>query len=186
MNRNTGRIIGAAGAAGAAALGVVAGLVLSGAKRTAKKAGLALSGDWERQLKAEHRTVRKLLKAMVDSRLGDAVERASLVASADEVLTRHAMEEENVIYPALTTAGAGDAVGLLFAEHAEIKTLLRALHELSFEAPDWAECAARLRKLFLRHIKAEEQLFPALHQSGDRNRNKALTTLVRREAVRMS
>ena len=183
MNRNTGRMIGAAGAA---ALGVVAGLVIGGARRTAVKAGMALTGDWEKQLKAEHRAMRKLLKAMVDSQVGDSVERASLVASADEVLTRHALEEEKVIYPALTAAGAGDAVDLLFAEHAEMKTLLRALQELSFEDPDWADSAVRLRQLFLRHIKSEEELFPVLHQLGDRDRNKALTTLVRREAVRVS
>ena len=183
MNRNTGRLLGAAGAA---ALGIVAGLALSKTRRAALKAGLALTGDWEKQLKAEHRMIRKLLKAMVDSQIGDAVERASLVASTDEVLTRHALEEEKVIYPALTAAGAGDAVDLLFAEHAEMKTLLRALQELSFEDSDWAESATRLRKLFLRHIKAEEELFPVLHQLGDRERNKALTTLVRREAVRVS
>jgi hemerythrin superfamily protein len=183
MNRNAGRMIGAAGAA---ALGLVAGLALSRTKQVARKAGMALTGDWEKQLKAEHRSVRKLLKGMVDSQLGDAVERASLLASTDELLTRHGLEEEKVIYPALRTAGAGEAVELLFSEHAEMKTRLRGLQEMSFEDPVWAERAAELRRLFLRHIRTEEELFPVLRELGDEARNKALTALVRREAARVS
>ncbi len=182
MNRNTGRLI----AVSAAALGIVTGLALSKTKRAALKASLALAGDWEKQLKAEHATIKKLLKAMVDSGLDEAVKRAELLASADEILTRHGLEEEKVIYPALKSAGAGDAVDLLYADHAEMKTLLRAIQELSAEDPDWVERASDLRKLFLRHLKTEEDLFPLLHQLGDRGRNQALTTLVRKEAVRVS
>ena len=183
MNRNTGRMIGAAGVA---ALGLVAGLALSRTKRAALKAGMALTGDWEKQLKREHRSLRKFLKGMVDSQLGDTVERASLLASTDELLTRHALEEEKVIYPALRQAGAGEAVDLLFAEHAEMKTRLRGLQEMSFEDALWGERAADLRKLLLRHIHAEEDMFPLLRELGDDARNKTLTTLVRREAVRLS
>jgi hemerythrin superfamily protein len=183
MNRNTGRLIGAAGVA---AFGLVAGLALGRTKKAAMKAGMALTGDWEKQLRSEHRHVRKLLKGMVDSQVGDTVERASLLASADELVTRHTLEEEKVIYPALKAIGAGEAVDLLFAEHGEMKTMLRALQELSFEDPDWGEGAARLRRLFLDHIKAEEELFPLLHEHADDRRNKTLTSLVRREAVRVS
>jgi hemerythrin superfamily protein len=181
-SRNTGRLIAAAGVA---ALGVAAGLALSKTKRTARKAAMALTGDWERQLKAEHRSVRKLLKAMVDSGIDQAAERATLLTSLDDILTRHALEEEKVIYPALQSAGAGEAVAVLFAGHAEMKTLVRGLQELAAEDPLWLDGAKALRKLVLGHVKAEEELFPLLHELGDKDRNRTLTTLVRREAVRV-
>jgi iron-sulfur cluster repair protein YtfE (RIC family) len=183
MNRNTGRIIGAAGVA---ALGVVAGLALSRSKQTAMKAVMALTGDWERQLKAEHGAIRKLLKAMVDAELTDAARRAELLEALDDVLTRHSIEEEKVIYPALRAAGSSTASALLFADHGEMKTMVRALQELPPADPAWNEAAKALRQLFLRHVKQEEELFPLLHQLGDKTRNKALTQLVRREAVRLS
>jgi hemerythrin superfamily protein len=183
MNRNTGRMIGAAGVA---ALGVVAGLALSRSKRTAMKAVMALTGDWEKQLKAEHTAIKKLLKAMVETELPDGARRAELAEALDDVLTRHSLEEEKVIYPALKAAGSGVAADLLFAEHGEMKTMLRVLQELPPEDPAWTEAAKAFRKLFLRHARQEEELFPLLHQLGDKTRNKALTQLVRREAVRVS
>jgi hemerythrin superfamily protein len=183
MNRNTGRLMGAAGVA---ALGVVAGLALSRSKHAAMKAVMALTGDWERQLKAEHAAIKKLLKAMVDAELTDAPKRAELLAAVDDVITRHSLEEEKVIYPALRAAGSNGAAALLFADHGEMKTLLRTLQELPPEDPAWDEGAKALRKLFLSHARQEEELFPLLHQLGDKSRNKALTQLVRREAVRMS
>ena len=181
-SRNTGRLIGAAAAAG---LGVLAGLALSRAKQTALKAGLALTGGWEKQLKAEHRAIKRLVRAMAESDLGEAAERTALLAAVDDILTRHALEEEKVIYPALQSAGAGEAVDELFADHAAMKTLVRGLQELGLEDPLWLEGARGLRKLVLRHIKGEEELFPLLHELGDDERNKTLTTLVRREAVRV-
>lgn len=182
MNRTTGRMIGAAGVA----LGVVAGLALSRTRRTAVKAVMALTGDWEKQLKAEHRSLKKALKAMADSELFEPVRRTQLLASVDQMLTRHALEEEKVIYPALVAAGAAGAVDQLYADHAEMKTLVRALQELPVEGAPWIEGAEALRKLVNRHVRREEQLFPLLHQLGDKTRNKALTTLMRKEGVRVS
>jgi hemerythrin superfamily protein len=182
-SHNTGRMIRAAALAG---IGVVAGLALSRTRQTALKASMALTGDWEKQLKAEHRTIKRLVRSMAESDLGEAVERTALLASVDDALTRHALEEEKVIYPALKSAGAGAAVDELFADHAAMKTLVRGLQELGLEDPLWREGAIGLRALVLRHIKGEEELFPLLHELGDEQRNKALTTLVRREAVRVS
>lgn len=181
--RTTGKVIAVAGAA---ALGLAAGIALSRTRRTALKAVMALTGDWEKQLKAEHTAIRKLLKAMVDSEPGEAVKRAALLESVDETLTRHALEEEKVIYPALKTAGAGEATELLYGDHGRMKTLVRELQELAAEDPAWVDKAKALRRLFQKHVKAEEELFPLLHELGDAQRNRTLTGLVRKEAVRVS
>ncbi len=181
--RDTGRVMALAGAA---AIGVMAGLALSRTRRTAMKAVMALTGDWERQLKAEHAVVKRLLKAMAESEPGEAVKRTTLLASVDEALTRHALEEEKVIYPALKSAGAEEATELLYADHAQLKTRIRELQEVSAEDPLWVESAKTLRRLFQTHVRAEEQLFPLLHDLGDKPRNRALTGQMRREGARVS
>jgi iron-sulfur cluster repair protein YtfE (RIC family) len=183
MHRNTGRLIGAAGVA---ALGVVAGLAFSRTKHAALMAGLMMTGDWEKQLKGEHAALKKALKAMADSDILEPVKRTALLTHLDELMTRHTLEEEKVIYPALKTAGAGAGVDALYLEHGEMKTQLRELRELSPEDPAWADRAKALRQQILHHFETEEDLFPLLHQLSDRQRNKALTELVRREAVRVS
>ena len=182
--RMTGRLIGVAGAA---ALGVAAGLSLGGARRAVARASMALNGDWERQMKAEHRALRKLLKAMADSEIEDAARRAGLLAEVSEVLTRHLLEEENIIYPALGASGLTRAVKTQLDEHADMRALIRTLEEPAPEDPAWAVSAKRLRALVLRHERQEEQeLFLKLHDDAPTGDNDRLTHLVRREGLRVS
>ena len=174
------------GAAGLAAIGVVAGLAVGRARQMTTRAGMALHGDWEKQLKREHRGVRRLVKAMAESDIGEAPRRAALLGELAETLTRHAVEEENVIYPALRAVGAGDAVRGLLADHAGMKTMIRRLEETSLEDPGWQEKAKALKALVYRHVLQEERdMFPLLHDGGDPDANEKLTKLVRREAARV-
>src|SRR3569623_1336285 len=91
----------------AAALGVIAGVALSRSKRVALRATSRLHGDWLGHLQAEHRGVRKLLKAMTHADFEAPARRAALLEKVSELLTRHAVEEENAVYPALTEIGEG-------------------------------------------------------------------------------
>ena len=182
--RMTGRLIGAAGAA---ALGVVAGLSIGRARKAVAKASMALNGDWERQLKAEHRAVKKLLKAMTDSEMEDAARRAALLAEVAEALTRHTLEEENIIYPALRACGLEGAVKAQLDDHADMRALIRALEETAPEDPAWAASAKQLKTLVDRHVRLEElELFPLLHDAALAGDNDRLTHLVRREGLKFS
>ena len=182
--RMTGRLIGAAPAA---ALGVVAGLSLGRARRAVAKASMALNGDWERQLKAEHRALRKLLKAMVDSEMEDAARRAALLAEVSEALTRHTLEEENIIYPALRACGVTSAVQAQLDDHADMRAMIRDLEETAPEDSAWIASAKRLKTLAQRHMRQEErELFPVLHDGALAGDNDRLTHLVRREGLRVS
>ena len=182
--RMTGRLIAAAGAA---ALGVVAGLSFGRARKAVAKASMALTGDWEKQMKADHRALKKLLKEMADSSMEDAAQRAALLAQASEVLTRHTLEEENIIYPALETRGMTTAVKAQLDDHADMRSMIRVLEETAPEDPDWSKAAKRLKTLVYRHVRREEQvLFPMLHDSAMAEDNDRLTHLVRREGLRVS
>ena len=182
--RMTGRLIGAAGAA---ALGVVAGLSLGRARRAVARASMALSGDWEGQMKAEHKALIKVLQAMAGAGVADAAERAALLATASDALTRHAVEEENVIYPALRACGLTSAVKTQLDEHADMRAMIRELQTLSPEDASWTQTAKRLKALVTRHVRQEEQeLFPALHDGGLDGENDRLTQLVRSEGLKVS
>ncbi len=182
--RMTGRLIGAAGAA---ALGVVAGLSLGRARRAVAKASMALSGDWEGQMKAEHRALKKVLQAMAATGAADAAARAALLATASDALTRHTVEEENVIYPALRSCGMTAAVKAQLDDHADMRAMIRELQTLAPEDPIWVETAKRLKTLVYRHVRQEEQeLFPALHDGSMDGENERLTQLVRSEGLKVS
>jgi len=183
-SRMTGRLIGAAGAA---ALGVVAGLSLGRARRAVARASMALSGDWEGQMKAEHKALKKVVQAMTATDAADAAERAALLATASDALTRHAVEEENVIYPALRACGLTSAVKSMLDDHADMRAMIAGLQALSPEDPSWAQTAKRLKTLVYRHVRREEQdLFPALHEGGVDGENDRLTQLVRSEGLKVS
>ena len=170
----------------AAAIGVLIGLAIARTRKVTSKARMVLNGDWEGQLKAEHRAVRRLLKGMVDTEVEDGPRRAALLAEVADTLTRHAVEEENVIYPALRAAGAGKVVDDLLADHAGMRTLIRRLEGTSLEDPAWAAGARALKDLVHRHMREEERdHFPLLHDTASDEETETLTRLVRHEGGRV-
>lgn len=182
--RNTGRLLGLAGAA---ALGVMAGVALARSGRAAFRLKSRLHGDWFGHLKAEHRVVRKLLKAMTHAEFEEPARRAALLEKVSELLTRHAVEEENVVYPALSGMGEGGEATDLVDDHAGMKALLRELQALAPEDPRWREQARALRKAFDKHVREEEdEVFPVLRERLGETENAKLTRLVAREGVRLS
>lgn len=182
--RMTGRLIGAAGAA---ALGVVAGLSLGRARRAVARASMALAGDWEGQLKAEHKAIKKMLQAMGEVGVDEGPRRVALVNSLADLMTRHTLEEENVIYPALRACGLTGGVKILLDDHADMRSMLRELEAMSPESPQWADTARRLKAIVEHHIDQEElELFPALHDTTIDGENDRLTQLVRREGLKLS
>lgn len=182
--RNAGRGLGLAAAV---AVGVFAGVALSRSRRTMFRVKSRLQGDWLGHLKAEHRVMRKLLKAMTHAEFDNPPRRAALLEKVSELLTRHAVEEENVVYPALSAMGEGGEATDLVDDHAEMKTLLRDLQALSLEDARWREQARALRKVFDKHVREEEEeVFPILRERLGAVENAKLTKLVTREGVRLS
>jgi iron-sulfur cluster repair protein YtfE (RIC family) len=171
----------------AAALGVVAGVALARSKRFAFRARARLHGDWFGHLRSEHKIVRKLLKAMTHADFEQPARRAALLEKVSELLTRHAVEEENAVYPALDSMGEPGEASSLVDDHAEMKTALRELQAMSPEDPLWRDKAKALKKAFDEHVREEEDyLFPVLRENLGDSENAKLTKLVQREGVRLT
>jgi hemerythrin-like domain-containing protein len=182
--RNAGRLLVLGSAA---ALGVVVGMAIARSNRLAFRARSRLHGDWLGHLKAEHRVVRKLIKAMTRTEFEEPARRAALLEKVAELITRHTVEEENAVYPALDGMGEGGEAADLLDDHAEIKTLLRELQAMAPEDPRWRDQAKALKKLFDKHVREEEdEVFPVLRRRLGQLENEKLTKLVQREGVRVS
>lgn len=143
--------------------GVALGVGLAIARRLLVQAPTALADDWVKGLAGEHLAVRNLLGALQRTGRGQSKRRAYLLHKIKTALTRHAIEEENVVYPALRQAGQIAAVEALTREHGDMKFQLFLLDTLLHDhAAFQAALADFMTDLFDHMAREEEDLFPRL------------------------
>lgn len=94
--------------AAGAAVGFMAGLALPHARKAVIQAASLHGGDWVRALEAEHDLVESLFAKLLKTTDRQKAQRHMLLARIARLLNKHAMEEENVIYPALAQGGRQD------------------------------------------------------------------------------
>lgn len=172
-----------ASAAAGLALGVLAGY----GRRVAVQAPTAMAGDWVDGLVAEHEKVRKLLTELEASSPEDRARRTALVKKLKMALTRHALQEENVIYPALVDAGEEVAAEELTREHAQMKHILYRFDIIDADAPEFLSLVGELRDAVLPHMEEEElELFPRLRNQLNEDGNDALKMKMNREGLALA
>lgn len=172
--------------AGAAGVGFVTAYALANSKRAGAVATNAMHSDWLEQLKAEHRRVDRLFKAILDTSDHQVAKRARLLQQLDIALTRHALEEENVVYPALRDSDHGANSTHLAAEHFDMKTYLHELDTCPKDDPKWIKKVRAFQALVREHVREEEEvILPAYQASLSPQQNQALTRRVHREAVKL-
>jgi iron-sulfur cluster repair protein YtfE (RIC family) len=123
--------------------------------------------DAVRLLADDHGRIRALFAAY-DRAAGDA-ERRALAALVGAQLRVHLTLEQEVFYPAVARAVAGEAAQALGAtlehEHAAVAALTRRLSGLLREGAPFESALAQLRATVLDHCRAEEAgLFPVAQQ----------------------
>lgn len=172
--------IALASAAAGLALGVLAGY----GRRVAVQAPTALAGDWVEGLAAEHEKVRKLLAELEATTSDDRARRTALVKKLKFALTKHALQEENVIYPALVDAGEEAAAEELTREHGQLKHILYRFDIIDPDAPGFLPLVGELRDAILPHMEEEElELFPRLRNQLNDDGNDALKMKMNREGL---
>jgi hemerythrin superfamily protein len=161
-----------------AGLGFAAGALLANpARKLALQGAEAMSTrDWVDALTLEHRAVSKVFDALLQTSETDVGKRKAGLAAIDHALTRHALQEELVIYPALRRIDEDQAQGL-FHDHVEVKTFLS---ELAFDIkPNDAAWFLRLREFkqtLDKHIREEEnEVFPSFRARMSDEENALLT-----------
>jgi hemerythrin superfamily protein len=172
---------------GVAAAGLAIGLAANIARKFAVQAPTALAGDWDQALAAEHKATLKLFDALEATTERNTLKRGTLLAQLKHALAKHALEEENIIYPALRDAGEVEAADALNKEHGYVKQYLYTLTEMGKDSPGFLDTLRRFRADLEKHIRDEEEnLFPRLKLKIAAEKTKELTSGINREGLKLA
>lgn len=173
---------------GVFALGTLAGMLLNRVATpiAAKTAGIARAAsggdDVFEELTADHKRV---LAALDQAERAEGGKRMALFLLIKRDLTKHAVAEEDVVYPLIgEKLSAVDAAHHLYEEHGDVKTLLAEI-EAAIEGGDDLRYRDRIRVLrdnVRRHASDEErEWFPRLREALDARQLTVMTGKVDRE-----
>jgi iron-sulfur cluster repair protein YtfE (RIC family) len=171
----------------AAAAGAAVGVVAMFGRKTAAQAPTIFAGDWPRALAMEHKAVLKIFDAIEATQSRAVAKRAMLLVQLKHALIKHAIEEENVVYPALRVAGQREGAEELIREHGDIKHFLYELENMPKNSPDFLAAIGSFRHEIEAHIEDEEtRQFPELFASLSEEQNRKLTRAMNREGFKLA
>ncbi len=178
---NTGAVIGAA------AVGLAAGLAANLGRKAVVQGMSAATGDWAAALAAEHAAVLKVFDQLQATDDTDERKRSTLLATMKHALTKHAVQEENTVYPALRDAGELAGADELNHEHGYVKQYFYDLDEMSKSDPAWLPKLREFHGFIKEHMSEEEDdLFPRLRGMLSEAQNKQLTAKMNREGLKLA
>ena len=173
--------------AGAATAGVAVGVLAMIGRKAAVQAPTYLAGEWDEALAAEHKAVLKLFDALQATDDSSTTKRSILLAQMKHALAKHALEEENAVYPALREAGEVAGADELNSEHGYVKQYLYELENMPNDSDLFQPTVAKFRADIEDHMREEEQeLFPRLKAKLSPERNKQLTNLMNKEGFKLA
>lgn len=172
---------------GAAAAGVAVGLMANLGRKVAVQAPTKMAGDWDEALKAEHAAVLKLFDALQATTEKNTTKRSMLLMQIKHALAKHALQEENAVYPALRDAGQTEQADHLNHDHGYVKQYLYDLENMPKESPAFLTKVSEFRAAIEKHAGEEEnQIFPTLKAKLSPEKNKALTALMNKEGFKLA
>jgi len=131
----------------------------------------------------DHRQILTLLGQMREAYDVSVGRRTAMFLSLKRLLAKHALAEEDVVYPVLHgKVGAAEAAKRLYDEHADMKIHLYELEASLHDATDWTARVRWLHDLVERHIRAEETVeFPRLHAFMEGREGRTTASQIHRE-----
>ena len=180
-NGNTGVLVGAAMAG--AAVGLAANV---GRKLFVQFCGGG-GGDWFEALKAEHEMTLAIFDKIEATDDDQTSTRSHLLGKLKYALSKHAIQEEMVIYPALRQANDTDEADDLTADHGYVKTYLYELETMANDSPEWLARVRDFRTRSEAHMREEEEdICPRLHDQLSEDQNAKLTTMMNKEGFKFA
>lgn len=173
--------------AGAAIAGAAVGIAANFGRKLLMQMPAAAAGDWFDALKAEHAATLAVFDKIEATNDSQTAMRTTLLMKLKYALTKHAHEEESIIYPALRQANSAHDADALNSEHGYVKTYLYELETLRKDSPDWLARVRDFRAMLEEHIRMEEEeVFPAFKQILSEEQNAKLTSLMNKEGFKMA
>jgi len=172
---------------GAAVAGVTVGLAANFGRKMLMQTPALVSGNWDDALKTEHKMTLTLfdqLEATSDKATGT---RAGLVMKIKYALSKHALQEENVIYPVMREQNEAHDADELTGEHGYVKTFLYELENMNKASPEFMTKVREFRALLEQHIRNEEDnLFPRLRANMTDEQNRKVTLAMNKEGLKLA
>ncbi|HEY0013767.1 MAG TPA: hemerythrin domain-containing protein [Allosphingosinicella sp.] len=177
----TGVIVGAAVAG--AAVGIAANM---GRKLFVQMASTG-GASWDEALATEHRMTLLTFDKIEATSDSQTTLRSQLLAKLKYQLTKHALEEENVIYPALRQANVAHDADALEGEHGYVKTYLYELETMPNDSPEWLARVRDFRSMIEEHMRMEEnEVFPMLKGLMTDTQSSRLTSMMNKEGYKFA
>ena len=131
----------------------------------------------------EHRLLLSLLDKMEQLPSSEWTKRHFLFLAFKRRIGKHAMAEENIIYPLLKTeAERHETTQKFYREHASMKIHLFELERAIDQDESWREAVRALRREIEPHAREEEDAeFPRLRELLGQARNAELSRKIRQE-----
>lgn len=172
---------------GAAAAGVAVGVAAMIGRKAAVQAPTALAGDWDVALAAEHKAVIKIFDVLEETTAKNTTKRTLMLAKLKHALAKHALQEENTIYPALRDAGKIEEADGLNKDHGYVKQYLYELENCPKDSDTFLSILRRFRTDLEKHVREEEDsLFPGLKAQLSPEANKKLTFAMNKEGFKLA
>jgi hemerythrin superfamily protein len=151
--------------------------MVSGSVRT------QLGGNPFELLRQDHRSILSTLDTMQQLPDDSVAKRTASFLALKRTLGKHALAEENVVYPVLREhANAEEDARRLYAEHAEMKVHMFELESSINTVSTWKARIRMLDGLIRHHIRDEEEKeFPRLEEMLEESRAKTIAGQIRRE-----
>jgi len=148
-----------------------------------------VAGAWDQVLNAEHIHIRKFFEQIegggIDST--NVSKRASVLNDLRQALTKHIMQKEFVIYPAMHNVGLSEECGRLNKEVMAFKQYMFDLLVMDKGSADWVGKFSKFRGEWDQHVQREETIYyPALRGKLTDHANKQLTECMYKESTKMA
>lgn len=172
---------------GAAAAGAAIGFAANYGRKFLVQATSGASGDWVEALAAEHKLTLAVFDKIEATDDDQTTARAALLMKLKYALSKHAIEEEMVIYPALRQANRTDEADELNSDHGYVKTYLYELENMEKDSPQWLARVRDFRNMIEEHMREEENdIFPKLRSQLSEEQNEKLTAAMNKEGFKFA
>jgi hemerythrin-like domain-containing protein len=170
-----------------AAAGVATGLIANLLRKAAVQAPIAMAGNWDTALAAEHLAALKIFDRLEKTRDQATGRRSLLLMQLKHAISKHAFQEENVVYAMMRDQGLTDSADHLNHEHGYVKQYFFDLTEMTKDDPAWLPKLQEFRGMIEKHMREEEDdLFPKLRDQLSDEQNKHITIAMNKEGLKLA
>jgi hemerythrin superfamily protein len=172
---------------GAAVAGAAVGLAANYGRKMLMQSPAFISGNRDDALRTEHRLTLALFDQLEATGDDAIATRTGLVMKIKYALSKHALQEENIIYPVMREANEAHDADELNSEHGYVKTYLYELENMAKDSPDFLARVRAFRTLLEGHMRNEEDnVFPRLRATMSEEQNRKVTLAMNREGLKLA